>query len=118
MGRGQGRGYRRGGRGTKPGRGSNNKTTKKKTKLEEFWFYIGSATQASNYEETKDFILNYILTNYSKGGKDIYEALSGLEEIDTRTMFYGNEDGRASSSSTIAARLARRRDVRWERHWS
>ena len=83
MGRGQGREYRRGGRGTKPGKKNNNKTTKKKTKLKEFWFYIESTTQAFNYEKTKDFILNYILINYSKGGKDIYEALSGLEKINT-----------------------------------
>jgi hypothetical protein len=56
-------GYRcgRGGRGGR-GRGGRTITTTTKTKkaIEDYFFYIGSSKQASDYETTSEFVINYI----------------------------------------------------------
>jgi hypothetical protein len=88
---------RRGGRGGRGycnnnsnGRGNrnNNKdskaTSKKKTLLEDYYFYVGSAKQASNYESAADFIINHIKKEYDRG-RDIAESLRELKKPDTDT---------------------------------
>ena len=57
---------------------------KKKTKLEDHIYYLGSATQASDYETTTSFIINHIMKTYTRG-LDIAEALETLEELDFTT---------------------------------
>ena len=88
-----GRGYGRGkGKGGGKGRGGfkNNKkassTPSKKKSLEDYWFYLG-AKQASDYEATRDFIINHIQTEYKCA--DIISTLENLEMIDTEDRFAG-----------------------------
>ena len=54
--------------------------TKKKS-LSEYSYYLGSSSQASDYETTTDCIINYIKKTYSDG-KDIADALTKLVHID------------------------------------
>jgi hypothetical protein len=87
---------RRGGRGGR-GNGDNNsngwgnrnnnkdfKATNKKKTLEDHYFYVGSAKQASNYESAADFIINHIKKEYDRG-PDIAELLWELKKPDTDT---------------------------------
>jgi hypothetical protein len=80
-----GRGYRN---NNNSGRGNRNnkdfKTTNKKKTLEEYYFYVGSAKQASNYETAADFIINHIKKEYDRG-RDIAESLRELKQPDTDT---------------------------------
>jgi hypothetical protein len=86
---------RRGGRGGRGYRNNNNngrgnrnnkdsKATRKKKTLEDYYFYVGSAKQASNYESAADFIINHIKKEY-KRGQDIAELLRELKKPDTDT---------------------------------
>jgi hypothetical protein len=43
------------------------KATSKKKTLEDYYFYVGSAKQASNYESAADFIINHIKKEYERG---------------------------------------------------
>ena len=66
-------------------RNRNNKkkfTEKKKTKLEDFVFYIGSYKQASDYEKAKDFIINHIQMTY-KQEEDIAQAFETGQYVNT-----------------------------------
>jgi len=60
---------------------SSNNGYKKKTKLEDHVYYLGSATQASDYETTMSFIINHIMKTFTRG-LDIAEALEKLEKLD------------------------------------
>jgi hypothetical protein len=60
------------------------KLTNKKKTLEEYFFYVGSAEQASNYEIAADFITNHIKKDYDRG-RDIAESLQELQKPDTDT---------------------------------
>jgi hypothetical protein len=78
---------RRGGRGGRGYRSNNaskdfKSTAKKKKTLEDYYFYLGSAKQASNYESAADFIFNHIKKEYDRG-RDIAESLRELEIPDT-----------------------------------
>jgi hypothetical protein len=89
---------RRGGRGGRgylnnnnnSGRGNRNnsnkdfKTTNKKKTLEDYYFYVGSGKQASNYETAADFIINHIKKEYERD-RDIAESLRDLAKPDTYT---------------------------------
>jgi hypothetical protein len=71
------------------GRGNRNnnkdsKATSKKKTLEDDYFYVGSAKQASNYKSAADFIINHIKKEY-KRGRDIAESLRELKKPDTDT---------------------------------
>ena len=56
------------------------KTAQKKSKTyTDYNFYVGSSTQASDFETSWKFLLNYIREKYTQ---DIYMALSKLEEVD------------------------------------
>ena len=63
---------------------SSNNGFKKKTKLEDHIYYLGSITQASDYETTTSFIINHIMKTYTRG-LDIAEALEKLQELDFTT---------------------------------
>jgi hypothetical protein len=52
------------------------KATNKKT-LEDYYFHVGSAKQASNYKSAADFIINHIKKEYDSG-QDIAESLPQL----------------------------------------
>jgi hypothetical protein len=60
-------------RGGRAGRGFRNKNfksntpEKKKQTIEDYYFYVGSVKQASNYETTADFITNHIKKEYARG---------------------------------------------------
>ena len=76
--RGRG-GGRTGGRFT-----SKKENVKKKNKLEDHYFYVGSNKQASDFETTYEFLVNYIKRTYTRGN-DIAEALRRMENPDTDT---------------------------------
>ena len=69
-----GRGRGRSGRGYRNTTRDFKSTTKKKKTLEEYYFYVGLAKQASDYESSADFIINHIKKEY-KCGRDIAESL-------------------------------------------
>ena len=75
------------GRGRGRGRGDSNrskdKNPKKKKTLEDHYFYVGSSKQASDFETTYTFLLNYIKRTYDRGN-DIAEALRKIEVPDTK----------------------------------
>ena len=77
-------GYRSRGRGRGGGRGSGHFTKKKdnyikkKKTLEDHYFYVGSSKQASDFEVTYEFLVNYIKRTYDRGN-DIAEALRTLK---------------------------------------
>ena len=55
---------------------------KKKKSLSDYNYYLGSSSQASDYETTTDYIINHIKKTYSDG-KDIADALTKLVHPDT-----------------------------------
>jgi len=59
-----------GGRGRKSGRRippQSNKPVNRKKTIEEYYFYIGSSKQASDYETPSEYIINYIKKTFYKG---------------------------------------------------
>ena len=78
------------GRGFNRGRGRNHRTShkprwenyKKKKTLEDYYFYAGSAKQASDYAITKEKVVNHIRTTHNQG-KDVAIALENYELPDT-----------------------------------
>jgi hypothetical protein len=106
---------RRGGRGERRGRGyrSNNqdfKTTNKKKTLEDYYFYVGSAKQASNYETAAYFIINHIKKEFDRG-RDITESLRELKKPDTDTWM---PNLRASTKPDTTARATEDRQFEME----
>ena len=78
------------GRGSARGRGSKmkgnalqRKTSKKKT-LEEYVFYVGTSTQASDYETTAEFLINYVKRTFDRGN-NVAETLRNLTKLETET---------------------------------
>lgn len=78
---GRGRGHFRG-RGRFNRSSAARNTVKKKTKVEDHVYYLGYATQASDYEITTSFIINHILKTF-KRGLDVGTALENLNDMDT-----------------------------------
>ena len=76
----------RSGRGRGRGRGdrqrSNKEIPKKKKTLEDHYFYVGSSKQASDFETTFNFLVNYVKRTYVRCN-DIAEALRNMELPDT-----------------------------------
>jgi len=52
---------------------SNKPVSRKKT-VKEYYFYVGSSKQASDYETTSEYIINYIKKTFDRGN-DIAKAL-------------------------------------------
>ena len=75
-----GRGGGRGGRGRVGQQSAGSKVPKKKTALADYKYYLGSANQASDYEETTTFIINHIKKTYTNG-KHIANVLKTLTPI-------------------------------------
>ena len=75
----------RGGRG---GRGGGRKPhiqtkePKEKKSIEDYYFYVGSSKQASDFETTSEFIINYVKKTFDRGN-DVAEALRILEPTNT-----------------------------------
>ena len=80
-GSGKGRGGRGGGRFNYRQK-FKKKNERKKKGLTDYNYYIGSNRQASDYENTTEYIINHIKKTYSYG-KDIAEALMKLQPADT-----------------------------------
>ena len=79
-GRGRGRGGRGGRGGT--GRGSSRpQTPKKKKTIEDYYFYVGSSKQATDYEITAEFVVTHIKKTFDRGN-DIAESLRTLVKQD------------------------------------
>jgi hypothetical protein len=55
---------------------------KKKKTIEDYFFYIGSSKQASDFETTSNFLINHVKKTFDRGN-DIAEALRMLEPTDT-----------------------------------
>ena len=64
------------------GGNSNASNANKKQYVTDFNYYLGSAKQASDYETTTEFLINYIKKLYDYGN-DIGSALENLEPVDT-----------------------------------
>jgi hypothetical protein len=82
-----GRGYRNNNSNNGRGNCNNNKdfkATNKKKILEEYYFYVGSAKQASNYKSAANFTINHIKKDYERG-RDIAESLRELKKPNTDT---------------------------------
>ena len=80
-------------KGNKPNRGNKAKTSagsnaqqkavaKKKKSIDDYFFYVGSSKQASDYEVTVEYIINYIKLTFPRG-TDISESLRNMEPADT-----------------------------------
>ena len=78
---------RKGGRGQRGGKknsygdstnGKQNNLQKKKKTIDDYFFYVGSSKQASDYKITSEFIINYVKMTFERGN-DIGEALQKLE---------------------------------------
>jgi hypothetical protein len=69
----------RGGRGR--GKGGPTQTKTKKT-VEDYFFYVGSSKQASDYEITAEFVVNHIKKTFDHGN-DIAEAIRTLVKANT-----------------------------------
>ena len=79
-------GHRSGGKGCGGGRGNNqskDKIVKKKT-IEDYYFYVGSSRQASDYEITAEYVINYIKKTFDRGN-DVSEDLRKLGKTQTDT---------------------------------
>jgi hypothetical protein len=50
--------------------------------VNDYNYYLGSAKQASDYETTTKFLINYIKKTFNYGS-DIGQALKELKEVDT-----------------------------------
>ena len=73
-----GRGH--GGHGSfKSSSSNNNNNNKPKTKLEDCVFHLGTSRQASDYDNSKDFIINHIKKEFD-GGVDMATALNELKK--------------------------------------
>ena len=72
----------RGGRGSANRKDQNKSQNKKKKTLEDYWFYVGSDKQASDFETTYEFMINFIKRTYMRGN-DIAESLRILKNPDT-----------------------------------
>jgi hypothetical protein len=55
---------------------------KKTVPVEDFFFYLGSRKQASDYEITAEFVVNHIKKTFNRGN-NIAEALRTLTRADT-----------------------------------
>ncbi len=76
-------GNRRGGRGGRGrGRTSSTKPVYTKKTVEDYFFYVGSSKQASDYEITNEFVVNHIKKTFDRGN-DVSEALRTLVRPDT-----------------------------------
>ena len=53
----------------------------KKKELKDYRYYLGTATQSSEYQKTTDFIVNHIKNEFDNSG-DITLALKNLQEYD------------------------------------
>ena len=75
---------RRGGRGGRGGRGRGSGTSinRKKKTIEDYFFYVGSSKQASDYEITAEFVINHIKMTFDRGN-DIAESLKEESSCDT-----------------------------------
>jgi len=61
-----------------------NKPVNRKKTIEEYYFYVGSSKQASDYETTSIYIINYIKKTFYRGN-NVAEALQTLVKTDPET---------------------------------
>ncbi len=81
-GRGRGKGGGRGQQSNRPksGRGNSEKPYAKKKDIKDYRFYIGSAKQSSDFDTTKEFMINHI--KQWDHGADVAKALNEMKDID------------------------------------
>jgi hypothetical protein len=72
----------RGGRGGKPTTNTSTKEAKKKKTIEDYFFYVGSSKQASDFETTSEYLINHVKMTFDRGN-DVAEALRTLTTGDT-----------------------------------
>jgi hypothetical protein len=75
----------RGGRGGRGGRTptiTSTKEAKKKKTIEDYFFYVGSSKQASDFQMTYKFLINYVKKTFDRGN-DVAEALRTLTPENT-----------------------------------
>jgi hypothetical protein len=74
----------RGGRGGKATPKVPNTETKKKKTIEDYFFYVGSSKQASDFKMTSKFLVNHVKKTFDRGN-DVAEALRTLEPQESNT---------------------------------
>ena len=74
--RGRGRG------GGRTGPAASTAGAKKKKTVEDYYFYVGSNKQASDYQTTAEFVVNHIKKTFDRGN-DVAESLRTLKPQDT-----------------------------------
>ena len=102
---GRGRGGRGFGRRTNTSQTSTSKssaTSSKKKTLADHVYYVGSAKQASDYVTNTIFIINHIKKTY-RGGNDVAEALTKMEEFDFNSIKPIRQVSTATVDATKAA---------------
>ena len=80
-------------------RNSTKRSDEKKKELKDYIYYTGSARQASDYENTTKFIINYIKGEFNYGN-DIAESLRNLQYTDTEEWYPDLEVSTATDSLT------------------
>jgi len=50
-------------------------------KLEDYWYYVDSTRQASDYENTTEFLINHIKKSYEQGN-DIAKKMQTMTAVD------------------------------------
>ena len=82
----------------KPGHNASMAMKHKKT-MEDYYLYVGSTKQASNFKTTAEFLLNYIQRTFEEGF-NIAEALQTLRELNTTqwalTLQVSNADNKTT----------------------
>ena len=88
---------------------------KKKKALEDYYFYVGSSKQASDYEVTADYIINHIKLTFEYGN-DIAEALRNLELEDTNLWKPKLVQSKEADAATAAVEN-KQLDMEWQNEY-
>jgi hypothetical protein len=76
------RGHRGGGKGKPRNNRNASKEVKKNKTIDDYFFYVGSNKQASDFETTSEFLINHVKKTFDRGN-DVAEALRTLIKEDT-----------------------------------
>ena len=112
----EGRGGRSGYKGRGKGRPNHNhakqQEAKKKKTIEDYFFYVGSSKQASDFETTSEFLINHVKKTFDRGN-DIAEALRTLEPQDIE-LWKPTLQFSASDDETVAKQEDRQNEIEFK----
>ena len=104
----------RGGRGGRVGRKpiTSNNEVKKKKSIEDYYFYVGSSKQASDFKTTSEFRINHIKKTFDRGN-DIAEVLRTLAPQDV-DLWKATLKFIGSSDATVAKQEDRQLEIEFK----